>query len=202
MEVMRILKTLDLKMDRTVRLALWGGEEEGLLGSKAYIKEHFADPATMKLTAEHQRFSGYFNIDNGSGKIRGINLQDNDAMRPIFERWLEPFKDLGASTIALRNTGGTDHLSFDAVGLPGFQFIQDPLDYATRTHHSNMDVYDRIQATDLEQAAAIIASMVYNAATRPDKLPRKPLPKARPPRPGEDTAPATTPSASTASASR
>jgi len=202
MEVMRILKTLDLKMDRTVRLALWGGEEEGLLGSKAYVKEHFADPATMKPTTEHQRFSGYFNIDNGSGKIRGINLQDNDAMRPIFERWLEPFKDLGASTIALRNTGGTDHLSFDAVGLPGFQFIQDPLDYSTRTHHSNMDVYDRIQATDLEQAAAIIASMVYNAATRPEKLPRKPLPKARPPRPGEDTPTATTSSAGTSSASR
>ena len=194
MEVLRILKTLDLKMDRTVRLALWGGEEEGLLGSKAYVKEHFADLATMKPTAEHEHFSGYFNLDNGSGKIRGINLQDNDAMRPIFERWLEPFKDLGASSITLRNTGGTDHLSFDAVGLPGFQFIQDPLDYSTRTHHSNMDVYDRIQATDLEQAAVIIASMVYNAATRPEKLPRKPLPKARPPRPGEDTPAATAPS--------
>jgi carboxypeptidase Q len=200
MEVMRILKALDLKMDRTVRLALWGGEEEGLLGSRAYVKEHFADPAVMKPTPEHQRFSGYFNLDNGSGKIRGINLQDNDAMRPIFEKWLEPFKDLGAGTIALRNTGGTDHLSFDAVGLPGFQFIQDPLDYFTRTHHSNMDVYDRIQATDLEQAAAIIASMVYNAATRPEKLPRKPLPKPRPPRPGEETAPGTTPSVGMASA--
>ena len=142
---MRILKTLNLKMDRTVRLALWSGEEEGLLGSRAYVKEHFADPATMKPTAEHERFSGYFNLDNGSGKIRGVNLQGNDAMRPVFEKWFEPFKDLGAGTIALRNTGGTDHLSFDAVGLPGFQFIQDPLDYFTRTHHSNMDVYDRIQ---------------------------------------------------------
>ena len=185
-EVLRILKTLNLKMDRTVRLALWGGEEEGLLGSRAYVKEHFADRATMKLTAEHERFSGYFNLDNGSGKIRGINMQGNDAMRPIFEKWFEPFKDLGAGTIALRNTGGTDHLSFDAVGLPGFQFIQDPLDYNTRTHHSNMDVYDRLQPMDLEQAAAIIASMVYNAATRPEKLPRKPLPKPRPPR-SEDT---------------
>ncbi|HSR05974.1 MAG TPA: M20/M25/M40 family metallo-hydrolase [Bryobacteraceae bacterium] len=185
MEVMRILKTLNLKMDRTVRLALWGGEEEGLLGSQAYVKEHFADPTTMKPTAEHERFAGYFNLDNGSGKIRGVNLQGNDAMRPIFEKWFEPFRDLGSGTIALRNTGGTDHLSFDAVGLPGFQYIQDPLDYATRTHHSNMDVYDRIQATDLEQAAAIMASMVYNTATRPDKLPRKPLPKPRPPEPGQ-----------------
>jgi len=202
MEVMRILKTLDLKMDRTVRLALWGGEEEGLLGSRAYVKEHFADPAVMKPTAEHEHFSGYFNLDNGSGKIRGINLQDNDAMRPIFEKWLEPFKDLGAGAIALRNTGGTDHLSFDAVGLPGFQFIQDPLDYFTRTHHSNMDVYDRIQPADLEQAAAIIASMVYNTATRPDKLPRKPLPKPRPPRPGEDTPAATAPSVGMAAAPR
>lgn len=200
-EVLRILKALNLKMDRTVRLALWGGEEQGLLGSRAYVKEHFADPATMKLTAEHERFSGYFNLDNGSGKIRGVNMQGNDAMRPIFEKWFEPFKDLGAGTIALRNTGGTDHLSFDAVGLPGFQFIQDPLDYNTRTHHSNMDVYDRLQPTDLEQAAAIMASMVYNAATRPDKLPRKPLPKPRPPRP-EDTPQGTMPSTSTSGASR
>lgn len=188
MEVMRILTALNFKMDRTVRLALWGGEEQGLLGSRAYVKEHFADPASMKPTAEHDRFAGYFNLDNGSGKIRGVNLQGNDAMRPIFEKWFEPFKDLGAGTIALRNTGGTDHLSFDAVGLPGFQYIQDPLDYGTRTHHSNVDVYDRIQASDLEQAAAIIASMVYNAATRPEKLPRKPLPKPRPPDPGQAAA--------------
>jgi hypothetical protein len=182
-EVMRILKTLNLKMDRTVRLALWGGEEQGLLGSRAYVKQHFADRAVMKPTAEHDRFAGYFNLDNGSGKIRGINLQGNDALRPVFEKWLEPFRDLGASTIVLRNTGGTDHLSFDEVGLPGFQFIQDPLDYFTRTHHSNMDVYDRIQGTDLEQASAIIASLVYHTAVRPEKLARKPLPKPRPPRP-------------------
>ena len=181
-EAMRILKTLNLRMDRTVRLALWGGEEEGLLGSRAYVKQHFADRAVMKPTAEHERFAGYFNLDNGSGKIRGINLQGNDALRPVFEKWLEPFRDLGASTIVLRNTGGTDHLSFDEVGLPGFQFIQDPLDYFTRTHHSNMDVYDRIQATDLEQASAIIASLVYDTAMRPEKLARKPLPKPRPPR--------------------
>lgn len=198
-EVMRILKTLNLKMDRTVRLALWGGEEEGLLGSRAYVKEHFADPATMKPTAEHDRFAGYFNLDNGSGKIRGINLQDHDALRPLFEKWLEPFRDLGASTIVLRNTGGTDHLSFDAVGLPGFQFIQDPLDYFTRTHHSNMDVYDRIQAADLEQASAIIASLVYQTAMRPEKLARKPLPKAKPPRPEDaEPAPAVAPTTSAA----
>ncbi len=180
MEAMRILKTLDLKMDRTVRVALWGGEEEGLLGSKAYVKAHFADPKVMKTSSEHERFAGYFNIDNGSGKIRGVYGQTNDAMRPVFEKWFEPFKDIGAGTIVMRNTGGTDHLSFDEVGLPGFQFIQDPLDYNTRTHHSNMDVYDRIQATDLEQASAIMASMVYHAAMRPEKLPRKPLPKAKP----------------------
>lgn len=193
MEVMRILKTLDLRMDRTVRLALWGGEEQGLLGSKAYVKQHFADPAVMKTTKEHERFSGYYNLDNGSGKIRGINLQDNDALRPVFEKWLAPFHDLGAKTIVLRNTGGTDHLSFDAVGLPGFQFIQDPLDYFTRTHHSNMDVYDRIQADDLKQASVIIAAMVYHTAIRPEKLARKPLPKAKPARPedGETEAAAT-----------
>jgi len=190
MEAVRILKSLNLKMDRTVRIALWGGEEEGLLGSKAYVKQHFADPATMKPTTEHERFAGYFNLDNGTGKIRGVNLQGNDAMRPIFEKWLEPFRDLGATTIAIRNTGGTDHLSFDEVGLPGFQFIQDPLDYFTRTHHSNMDVYDRIQATDLEQASAIIASLVYNTAMRPEKLPRKPLPKPRPTQPDGTPAPA------------
>ena len=177
MEVVRILKALNLKMDRTIRIGLWGGEEEGLLGSKAYVKEHFGDPKTMKLTSAHAKLSGYFNLDNGSGKIRGVYLQDHDAMRPLFEHWLAPFKDLGVSTITIRNTGGTDHLSFDAVGLPGFQFIQDPLDYSTVTHHSNMDVYDHAIAGDLMQCAAVIASIVYDAATRPEMLPRKPLPK-------------------------
>jgi carboxypeptidase Q len=180
MEVVRILKTLNLKMDRTVRIALWSGEEEGLLGSKAYVKEHFADPSTMKTTTAHGNFAGYFNLDNGSGKIRGVYLQNNDAMRPIFEQWLKPFEDLGVTTITIRNTGGTDHLSFDAVGLPGFQYIQDPLDYMTVTHHSNMDVYDHAIGADLMQASAVIASCVYEAATRPEKLPRKPLPKAKP----------------------
>ena len=182
MEVMRLLKTLDLKMPRTVRIALWGGEEQGLLGSKAYVSEHFADPADMKLKPEHARLAGYFNFDNGTGKIRGVYLQSNDMMRPVFEAWLAPFKDLGVSTVTIRNTTGTDHLSFDAVGLPGFQFIQDPVEYNTRTHHSNMDVYDRLRPADLVQASAIVASVVYHAATRDEMLPRKPLPKPQPAR--------------------
>jgi hypothetical protein len=180
MEAMRILKALDLKMDRTVRIGLWGAEEQGLYGSAAYVKEHFADRATMKTTAEHDKFSAYFNIDNGTGKIRGIYTQGNDMVKPIFEEWLKPFQDLGAATVTVRNTGGTDHQSFDAVGLPGFQFIQDPMDYDSRTHHTNMDVYDRIQRADVLQMAAIEASFVYDAATRAEKLPRKPLPKPQP----------------------
>jgi carboxypeptidase Q len=180
LEALRILKTLDLKMNRTVRLALWSGEEQGVYGSRAYVREHFADPTTMSLKPEHARLSAYFNLDNGSGKIRGIHLQGNDMIRPIFEAWLAPFKDLGATTVTIRDTGGADHLSFDAVGLPGFQFIQDPLDYETRTHHSDMDVYDRVEPGDLMQASAIMAAFVYNAATRDALLPRKPLPKALP----------------------
>src|SRR5579864_4153964 len=181
MEAARILKVLNLPMDRTVRMALWGGEEEGLLGSRAYVKEHFADRETMKLAAEHAKLAGYFNYDNGTGKIRGIYLQGNDMARPIFEAWLAPFKDLGATTVTIRNTGGTDHQSFDAVGLPGFQFIQDGLEYNSRTHHSNMDVYDRVQRADMAQMAAIVASFVYEAANRDEMLPRKPLPKPQPP---------------------
>jgi carboxypeptidase Q len=179
-EAMRILKTLNVKMDRTVRMGLWGGEEEGLLGSKAYVKEHFGDPETMKTTAEHAKLAGYFNIDNGTGKVRGIYLQGNDMARPIFEQWFAPLKDLTEGAITIRNTGGTDHQSFDAVGLPGFQFIQDPLEYGTFTHHSNMDLYDRIQKSDMMQISAIAASFVYNAANREEMLPRKPLPKANP----------------------
>jgi hypothetical protein len=134
----------------------------------------------MELKPEHAKLAGYFNVDNGTGKIRGVYLQGNDMARPIFEPWLAPFRDMGATTLTLENTDGTDHLSFDAVGLPGFQFIQDPLDYDSRTHHSNLDVYDHIQASDLMQASAILASFVYNAATRPEMLPRKPLPKPLP----------------------
>ena len=181
-EAMRILKALALPMDRTVRLALWSGEEQGLFGSRGFVKEHFGDPITMALKPEHARLAGYFNIDNGTGKIRGVYLQGNDMVRPIFESWLVPFHDLGASTLSIRDTGGTDHLSFDAVGLPGFQFIQDPLDYGSRTHHSNIDVYDHLQPGDLMQASAILASFVYNAATRPEMLPRKPLPAPLPKR--------------------
>ncbi len=180
MEAARILKALNLHMDRTVRMALWGGEEEGLLGSRAYVKEHFADRETMKLAADHSKLAGYFNYDNGTGKIRGIYLQGNDMARPIFEAWLEPFHDMGATTVTIRNTGGTDHQSFDAVGLPGFQFIQDPMEYGSRTHHSNMDVYDRIQPGDLMQASAIMAAFVYDTAMRDEMLPRKPLPKPQP----------------------
>lgn len=176
-EVMRILKALNLKVDRTVRIGLWGGEEEGLFGSKAYVKEHFADPKTMKVTSEHGKLSGYFNLDNGSGKIRGVYLQWHEAMRPIFEAWLAPFRDLGVTTISIRDTGGTDHLSFAAVGLPGFQFIQDPLDYGSITHHSDMDTWDHAVPEDLMQASAVIATVVYEAATRKEMLPRRELPK-------------------------
>jgi hypothetical protein len=188
-EAMRILKTLDLPMDRTVRMALWGGEEQGLLGSRAYVNEHFANREDMKLKPEHAKLAGYFNVDNGSGKIRGVYLQGNDAMRPVFEAWFKPFQDLGAGTISIRNTGGTDHQNFDAVGLPGFQFIQDGLEYNSRTHHSNMDVYDRVQRADMAQMAAIVASFVYNAATRDELLPREPLPKPQPPPNGRGGSP-------------
>ena len=178
MEVMRILKTLNLPMDRTVRIALWSGEEQGLLGSKAYVKAHFGNPNTMELKPEQAKLDAYLNLDNGSGKIRGVYLQGNDAARPLFEKMLGPFHDMGARTMTLRNTGGTDHLSFDAIGLPGFQFIQDPLDYGTVTHHSDMDTYTHAVPEDLMQAAGIIASMVYEIANRPEMFPRKTLPVA------------------------
>jgi hypothetical protein len=179
MEAVRILKAIGVKPRRTIRIALWSGEEQGLFGSRGYVKKTFADPADMKLLPAHEKFSSYFNVDNGSGKIRGVYLQGNEAVRPIFQQWLAPFNDLGAKTLTISNTGGTDHLSFDAVGLPGFQFIQDPLEYSTRTHHSNMDVYDHLQEDDLKQAATIVAAFVYDAAMRNDKLPRKELPKPR-----------------------
>jgi hypothetical protein len=177
MEAVRILKAVGARPRRTIRIALWGGEEQGLLGSHGYVKNHFGDRATMALKPAHGDLSAYFNLDNGSGKIRGIYLQGNDAVRPIFEAWLRPFHDLDAATVTIRTTGGTDHLAFDAVGLPGFQFIQDPLDYDTRTHHTNMDVYDHLQKGDLMQASVIMASFVYHAAMRDEKLPRKIPPK-------------------------
>ena len=177
MEAMRILKTSGEPMRRTVRLALWTGEEEGLLGSRAYVKEHFGDRQTMQLKPDHAKLSAYFNIDNGTGKARGIYLQGDEAARPIFEKWMEPFKGMGMTTLSARGTGGTDHLSFDEVGLPGFQFIQDPLEYETRTHHTNMDVYEGLQEADLKQLAVIAASFVYMAANADQQIPRKPLPK-------------------------
>ena len=199
MEAVRILKALDIKPRRTIRIGLWSGEEEGLLGSQGYVEQHFgsrphmndpdmkdmptllrreAGPVTVK--PEQAKVSGYFNVDNGTGKIRGVYLQENEAVVPIFETWMKPFKDLGMTTLTMRNTGGTDHLSFDAAGVPGFQFIQDPVEYETRTHHSNMDVYDRLQPEDLKQISVIVASFVYDAAMRDQMLPRKPIEKPLP----------------------
>jgi carboxypeptidase Q len=171
MEVIRVLKALDLQMARTVRLALWTGEEQGSLGSRAYVREHVQ--GTDGPGPDQAKISAYYNLDNGSGKIRGIYMQDNDAVRPIFEAWVAPLKDLGADALTIRATGSTDHTNFDNAGVPGFQFIQDPLEYAPRTHHSNMDVYDRLQVNDLEQASAVMAWFVYNTASRPEMLPRK-----------------------------
>jgi len=199
MEAARILQAVGAKPRRTIRVALWTGEEQGLLGSRFYVKEHFAsrpestDPAQkalpeglreetwpLTLKPEAGELAAYFNIDNGGGKIRGIYGQSNAAVQPIFEAWLQPFHDLGADTVTLRDTGSTDHVSFDRAGLPGFQFIQDELDYLPWTHHSNIDVYDRVRAKDVQQAAVVFAAFLYDAAMRPEPLPRKPLPTPRP----------------------
>jgi hypothetical protein len=167
MEAVRILMASGLKPRRTIRIALWSGEEQGLFGSRNYVKNHFTDSiAKMKVSA-------YYNLDNGTGKIRGVYLQSNPNVKDLFASWLEPFNDLGANTITINNTGGTDHQAFDGIGIPGFQFIQDPIEYDTRTHHTNMDTYDHLIADDLKQAATIIASFVYNTAQRDEKLPRK-----------------------------
>ena len=195
MEVMRILTTLGVKPRRTIRAALWTGEEEGEFGSYGYVKQHFGHvplstaPDQMKLPEwvrkpggpielgpEYQKISAYFNLDNGSGKIRGVYLQGNGAIAPIFQQWIAPLKDLGVTTLTMRNTGGTDHEAFDGIGIPGFQFIQDPLDYETRVHHSNMDVYEELSPEDLAQAAVVEAIFVYNTAMRDQMLPRKPFP--------------------------
>ncbi len=180
MEAMRILETSGVRLRRTVRIGLWGGEEEGLLGSRAYVVAHFGDPNTMQLKPEHAKLAAYFNVDNGTGLIRGVYLQGNESVAPIFGAWMAPFENLGMTTLAIRNTGGTDHVSFNAVGLPGFQFIQDRVEYETRTHHSNQDVYERVQVNDMMRNAVIVASFAYHAANREEKLPRKPLPKAPP----------------------
>ncbi|MEQ1922642.1 MAG: M20/M25/M40 family metallo-hydrolase [Pyrinomonadaceae bacterium] len=193
MEAVRIIQALGLKPRRTIRIALWSGEEQGLLGSRAYVRQHFgyrgdpnapafgggggqnaANQALTKLPA-YDKLSAYFNIDNGTGKIRGVYMQGNEGVRPIFRSWLAPFKGMGADTLTIANTGGTDHQAFDGIGLPGFQFIQDEVEYSTRTHHSNMDSFDRIQADDMKQMAIILAAFVYQTAMMDDKLPRKPV---------------------------
>jgi Zn-dependent M28 family amino/carboxypeptidase len=217
MEAVRIIQALGLKPRRTIRVALWSGEEQGLLGSRAYVAQHFGSmqtpPATTSAVpatsgpganamgggagngsgngaapqagptlvkkAEYDKLSAYFNLDNGTGKIRGVYLQGNEGVRGIFRQWLAPFREMGASTLSISNTGGTDHLAFDAIGLPGFQFIQDEIEYDTRTHHSNQDVFDRIQAEDMKQSATIMAAFVYQTAMRDEKLPRKPAPGPR-----------------------
>ncbi len=173
MEALRILKSLGVAPKRTIRVALWGGEEQGLNGSRGYVEKYLVDPVTKEHKPDYDKFAAYFNMDNGSGKYRGIYIQQNDMVRPIFEEWLKPFADMGASTIANRNTGGTDHLSFDAVGLPGFQFIQDEIEYG-RGYHTSMDTFERLVMPDLRQNAIITASFAYNAAMRAAKLPGKP----------------------------
>ncbi len=196
MEAARILKSLGVAPKRTIRIVLWSGEEQGLLGSRAYVTDHFAsrpepkDPEQAKLPSwartekgpltvkpEHAKVSAYFNIDNGTGKIRGIYAQENAAVVPIFSSWLEPLRDLGATTVTMRNTGSTDHVPFDEVGIPAFQFIQDEVEYMSRTHHSNWDTYERLQREDLMQAAVVAATFVWQTANRAEMLPRKPLPK-------------------------
>lgn len=196
MEAVRILKALGVKPRRTIRVALWSGEEQGLMGAVAYVEKHFAtrpettdpeqkklperyreDTWPLKLKPDHGKLSAYFNLDNGTGKIRGIYTEENAAVKPIFEAWLAPFADLGATTVTLRKTGGTDHMPFDLIGLPGFQFIQDDIEYGSRTHHTHLDDYDHLRREDLMQASVVMASFLYHAAMRPELLPRKPLPQ-------------------------
>jgi carboxypeptidase Q len=179
MEALRILKNLDVAPKRTIRIALWGGEEQGLNGSRGYVEKFLVDPTTKEHKPDYDKFAAYFNMDNGSGKYRGIYIQGNELVRPIFEEWLKPFANMGATTITIRNTSGTDHLSFDAVGLPAFQFIQDEIEY-NRGYHTVMDTYERLVMADLKQNAIMTASFVYNAAMRTAKLPGKPAMKPAP----------------------
>ncbi len=177
MEAMRILKAVGVQPRRTIRIALWGAEEQGLLGSRAYAREHLGDQSTMQLKPAHEKLSVYFKSDNGTGKIRGVWLQGNLAAGRVFEQWIEPLKDLGVEALAPRSVGSTDHASFDSLGIPAFQFMVDRLEYNSRTHHSNMDTVDRVQREDMIQHATVIAVFAYNAAMRDEKLPRKPLPR-------------------------
>jgi len=177
---MRILKASGVKLRRTVRIGLWTGEEQGLIGSARYVATHFGGGrggrggAATPLTPEHAKFAGYFNIDNGTGAIRGVYLQGNDAVAPIFRDWMAPFRSIGMTTLTIGNTGGTDHLSFDAIGLPGFQFIQDSIEYDTMTHHTNLDSYERLQPEDMRRNATIAAAFAFLTANRDEKLPHKP----------------------------
>jgi len=174
LEAVRIIQALGLEPRRTIRIALWGGEEQDYFGSVGYVANHFGDPRGDKARKPEQaKVSGYFNVDNGSGRIRGVNLQGNELVRPIFEAWLEPFQYLEASTLTVENTGGTDHMPFHAMGIPAFQFIQDPLDYESRRHHTSIDVYEAAVESDMQQAAVILASFVYHAAMRDQMLPRQ-----------------------------
>jgi len=192
MEAMRILKASGVPLRRTVRIGLWNGEEQGLIGSRLYVAKHFGGvrgpgpaPAagqtapTVPLTADHAKFQAYFNVDNGTGAIRGVYAQSNPAMTPIFRQWMEPLRDLGVAYVNPRNTGSTDHVSFDTAGLPGFQFIQDEVEYNTFTHHTNLDTYDQLQPEDMRRNATIVATFAFLAANRPDLLPRKPAPVQR-----------------------
>lgn len=180
MEVMRMFKVLNVQPKRTIRIALWSGEEQGLLGSHAYVKKHLADINSMQQLDEYKKVSAYFNLDNGTGKIRGLYLEGNDKLGPVFEQWMQALNNDGFSRLSPGHEGATDHISFDAVGIPAFEFIQDPIDYETRTHHTNMDNYDHLLPDDLKQAATVVAWFVYNAAMRAEMLPRKPLPEAKP----------------------
>jgi Zn-dependent M28 family amino/carboxypeptidase len=183
MEAMRILKQSGVTLRRTVRIALWNGEEQGLIGSRNYVARHFGGGGgrggapPVALTPAHSAFSAYFNIDNGTGAIRGVYLQGNEAVAPIVRAWMEPFRALGMTHLTISNTGGTDHQAFDAVGLPGFQFIQDPLEYGSLTHHYNLDSWERLQPEDMRRNATIAAAFAYLAANREERLPRKPLPQ-------------------------
>jgi Zn-dependent M28 family amino/carboxypeptidase len=179
LEAMRLLRASGLEVQRTVRAVLWTGEEQGLLGSRAYVRRHFGDPSSMTLTPGHGKLAAYFNVDNGGGAFRGVYLQGNEQVAPVFRAWMAPFAHEGMTTLAARNTRGTDHVAFDEVGLPGFQFVQDPLEYYSRSHHTNLDLYERLVADDLKKNAVVLAAFAYHAANRAERLPRKPLPPPR-----------------------